>query len=84
MTYIKFAVVGTGAMAATMMSTFARAGVRVLAVVSKSKERASRFASAFDISSAETNLTAVLERSDIDAVYIVNAPQTTREHVSQH
>jgi predicted dehydrogenase len=78
-TDIKFAIVGTGPMAATMMSTFARAGVRVQAVVSKSEERASRFASAFDISSSETNLATVLERSDIDAVYVANAP---REHAT--
>jgi predicted dehydrogenase len=74
-TDIKFAVVGTGLMAATMMSTFAKAGVRVTAVASRDPERARRFARAFAIPAGETDLNSVLGRTDVHAVYIANAPQ---------
>src|SRR4051812_11830268 len=62
-------------MAATMMSTFARAGIQVKAVVSRDQERANRFARDFDLPAAETDLESVLQRSDIKAVYIANSPQ---------
>jgi predicted dehydrogenase len=74
-TDIKFAVVGTGFMAATMMSTFAKAGVRVTAVASHDPERAHRFAGAFGLPTGESDLNSVLGRSDVDAVYIANDPQ---------
>lgn len=75
MTDIKFAVVGTGLMAAAMMSTFAKAGIRVTAVVSRDPERAHRFAQAFGIPFSAASVGSVVERSDVDAVYIASAPQ---------
>jgi predicted dehydrogenase len=72
-TDIKFAVVGTGLMAARMMSTFAKAGVRVTAVASSDPERARRFARAFAVPPGESDLDSILGRSDVDAVYIANA-----------
>jgi predicted dehydrogenase len=75
----RFAVVGTGNMAASMMSTFAQAGVRVTAVASRDPERARRFASAFGIPIALDALGSLLRSKEIDAVYIANA---TAEHAA--
>ena len=75
MTNIRFAVVGTGVMAARMMPAFAKLGVCVTAVASRDPERAVRFARAFAIPTAVTDLGAVCARSDVDVVYIANAPQ---------
>jgi scyllo-inositol 2-dehydrogenase (NADP+) len=62
-------------MAARMMSAFAKAGTHVTAVVSTDLDRALRFAGAFAIPTAETDLHSVLQRHDVDAVYVANAPQ---------
>lgn len=69
----KFAVVGTGSMAAAMMSTFALAGVRVTAVASRDPERGRRFANAFAIPTAAEDLGALLRTDNVDAIYIANA-----------
>lgn len=60
-------------MAATMMSTFARANVHVAAVVSRDAKRAQKFASAFHIPIASGDLGAALSSDEFDAVYIANA-----------
>ncbi len=60
-------------MAASMMSTFARAGVRVGAVVSRDRRRARRFAEMFGIPSASDNLDSLLRSAEINAVYIANS-----------
>ena len=75
----EFAVVGTGNMATTMMTTFAQAGVRVTAVASSDQERARRFAKAFGIPIARDGLGPLLRSAEVDAVYIANA---TAEHAT--
>lgn len=74
MTNIKFAIAGTGVIAATMMSTFAKAGIDVTAVASDDPGRAGRFAKAFGIPVGDSNLNSILQRNDVDAVYVANAP----------
>jgi len=69
----RFAVIGTGRMAAAMMSTFARAGVQVTAIVSRDLQRALTFANEFDIPNASNDLNTVLHSDGCDAVYIANA-----------
>ena len=46
----RFAVIRTGSMMASMMSTFALAGVHMTAVTSRDPQRSSRFASVYEIS----------------------------------
>jgi predicted dehydrogenase len=75
----KFAVIGTGSMAASMMSTFAQAGVRVIAVASRDLQRSRRFARAFGIPNASNDLSSLLHGVEVDAVYIANA---TAEHAT--
>lgn len=70
----KVAIVGTGAMALVMMSTFAKAGVEVSAVVSRSAERAQNVARWTGRPIGTTDLNSVLERADIDAIYVANRP----------
>jgi predicted dehydrogenase len=74
MSEIRFAVVGTGRMAASMMATFARADVLVTGIASCDLERARRFASAFRIPTALDSLGSLLRSTEVDAVYIANAP----------
>ncbi len=69
----RFAIVGTGTMAATMMSTFRRAGSPVNAVFSRDARRAREFAERFAIPAAATDLGDFLRSSEFDAVYIANA-----------
>jgi len=69
----RFAVIGTGGMAASMMSTFAQAGVGVTAVASRDHERAHRFASTFGIPIASKSLGALLQNNEVDAVYVANS-----------
>ena len=75
----RFAVIGTGSMAASMMSTFGQAGVRVIAVASRDLQRSRRFASAFGIPNASNDLGSVLRSAEVDAVYIAN---TAAEHAT--
>jgi len=75
----RFAVVGTGVMAATMMTAFGAAGIPVTRVVSREPERGRRFASAFGVPNSESDLSAVLSSSEVDAVYVANAP---RDHAA--
>jgi predicted dehydrogenase len=60
-------------MAASMMSTFALAGVNVTAVASRDPERGRRFANAFAIPSASDSLSSILLSDEVDAVYIANS-----------
>jgi predicted dehydrogenase len=69
----RFAVIGTGSMAAAMMPTFDLANVRVTAVVSSNLERGRKFADAFGIPTAASDLGPLLSGGDFDAVYIANA-----------
>jgi predicted dehydrogenase len=74
-TETRFAVIGTGTMAATMMSTFALAGFPVTAVASRDLNRAKHFARLFKIPFASAHLEEILNSENVDAVYIANAPR---------
>jgi len=69
----RFAVIGTGSMAAAMMSTFDHASVRVVAVSSRDAARERQFASAFHIPTVGEKVESFLQSSEFDAVYIANA-----------
>ena len=69
----RFAVIGTGGMAATMMSTFDRAGVQVASVVSRDAQRSRKFARVFRIPTASEDLDSFLRSSEFEAIYIANA-----------
>jgi predicted dehydrogenase len=60
-------------MAASMMSTFALAGVNVTAVASRDLQRGRRFAGTFGIPNASDSLSSVLRSAEVDAVYIANS-----------
>lgn len=66
-------------MAASMMATFAQAGVRVAAVASRDQQRALRFARAFGIPAASEGLSSLLQSAEVDAIYIANS---NAEHAS--
>jgi predicted dehydrogenase len=68
----RFAVIGTGNMAATMMNTFKRVGINVAAIVSRDAARAREFASAFHVTTAGEDIEAVLKSEEFDAVYVAN------------
>ncbi len=74
----RFAIIGTGRMAATMMAAFRRAGVRVTAVASRDVERGRMFARAFAIQTSG-DLDSILRRDDYEAVYVANA---SNDHVA--
>jgi predicted dehydrogenase len=77
MNEIRFGIIGTGRMAATMMAAFAHVpNVKVVAVASGSKERADRFAQLFSIATAYGSSDALLANSQVDAVYIANATES--------
>lgn len=65
-------IVGTGAMAATMVDTFRRAGIAVASVVSGDPTRAADFALWAGIPRNSTNLAEELRKTSPDAVYIAN------------
>lgn len=70
---VRFGVVGTGAMAATMMECFAlEPRVRVVAVASSHAGRSHAFAARFGIGAAHDEIGSMLARADVDAVYIAN------------
>jgi predicted dehydrogenase len=74
---IKFAMIGTGIMAANMMEAFKLVpDVQVVAVLSTSSERAKNFANQFNIPKYFDALDVLLENSNIDAVYIANATES--------
>lgn len=75
----RFAVVGTGAMAATMMAAFGAAGHPVTWVVSRDPDRGRRFAGLFNVPSSGSDLAAALRSDEVDAVYVANAP---RDHAA--
>jgi predicted dehydrogenase len=68
----RFAVIGTGRMAARMMRSFAALpGVQVVAVASATPGRAADFAGRFGLGIHGT-VDAIIARDDIDAVYIAS------------
>jgi predicted dehydrogenase len=74
----RFGVVGTGAMSVAMMACLAASRrVSVTAVASADAGRARDFASRFGIAQACHGLAQLLERTDVDAVYIATS---TRDH----
>lgn len=68
------AIVGTGSMASAMTAAFARASVPIRAVVSRDEGRAVKFVEAFGGELGTSDLSAVLAREDVQAVYIANSP----------
>lgn len=70
----RFGVVGTGRMAASMVATLRSAGAEVAAVSSREESRAAQFARAHAIESGHGDWRAMVRRSDLDAVYVANAP----------
>lgn len=78
MKHIYFGVVGTGAMASTMMEAFNDlSNVSVLAVHSNSAQRAQKFSRYHKIPQFYSNLDEFLNNEKIKAVYIANS---TEEH----
>jgi predicted dehydrogenase len=69
----RFAVIGTGAMAAAMMDAFNLAKVKVTAVGSRDVARGRQFANIFHIPTAGEEIESLLRNSEFDAVYIANA-----------
>jgi predicted dehydrogenase len=77
---IKFGIVGTGQMAATMMEALKHlSDVKVIAVSSDSADRAKDFSLRFNIPKSYHSLSDLLNDPEIDAVYIANA---TESHAS--
>lgn len=77
----RLGVVGTGAMAATMMECLAlEPRVEVAAIASADAVRARAFASRFGVRDAHAGLDGLLARTDIDAVYIATATRDHAEH----
>ena len=77
---VRIGIVGTGAMAGTMMECFALdPRVRVVAVASIDATRARSFAARHGIAAAHGEIAALLARDDLDAVYIANA---TADHAA--
>ncbi len=77
---IKFGIVGTGKMAATMMEAFKHLpDVKVIAVSSESADRAKDFSLKFNIPKSYHSLNDLLNDQEIEVVYIANA---TESHAS--
>ena len=70
----RFAIVGTGRMAASMAATFRARGIGIAAVASRDPLRAQRFANENGVAHACEDWTQLLERPDVDAVYIATHP----------
>lgn len=75
----RFGVVGTGRMAAAMVATLRSAGAEVMAVASRDEARAASFAKEHGVASAHGDWRVMIRRSDIDAVYVANAPSAHAE-----
>ncbi len=76
MNEIKFGIIGTSRMAATMMSAFAQLpGAKVVAVASESKDRADNFAQQFNIAKGYGRTEDLLADNQVEAVYIANATE---------
>jgi len=74
---IKFGIVGTGRMAATMMSAFAHLDcTKVVAVASADEERADRFAKVFNVPKYYVGVKNLFSDRQIDAVYIANQTES--------
>ncbi len=70
---LRFGLVGTGLMAATILPAFDDTSeVEVVAVASHSRQRSRQFAQAFGIANAHDSLQTMLEDKSIDAIYIAN------------
>ena len=77
----RFGVVGTGAMAATMMECLAlEPRVEVAAIASADPARAREFAARFGVRESHAGLADLLARTDIDAIYIATATRDHAEH----
>lgn len=71
---VRFGMVGTGAMAEQMLPAFRHAqGVELVAVASRTEERAKAFAARHSVPSAYASIEALLADGDVDAVYVANA-----------
>ena len=70
----RFGVVGTGRMASSMVATLRSAGAEVIAVASREEARAALFARNHAIGSAYGDWRMLVQRPDVEAVYIANAP----------
>lgn len=74
----KIGIIGTGHMAATMMTAFKQMpNVKVDAVMSTSHDRAKNFANRYGITSSFSNLEKLLSEPSIRAIYVANR---TTEH----
>jgi predicted dehydrogenase len=70
---VRFGVVGTGAMARTMVRAMQRrADVRPVAVASGDETRARTFAAALGLASAGADVETLVARSDVDALYVAS------------
>ena len=76
---MRFGVVGTGGMARTMMKAFgAVPDARVVAVASRSEDRAARFAHHHGIDQHFGSVRALADCPDVEAVYVASQP---KDHV---
>lgn len=72
---MRFGIVGTGAMARTMMKAMdATPGVRVVAVASRSQERAESFSRAHRIEHHFGDVPSLAQCPDVDIVYVASHP----------
>ncbi|MEQ1559312.1 MAG: Gfo/Idh/MocA family oxidoreductase [Methyloglobulus sp.] len=77
MSEIKFGIIGSGRMAATMAVAFGKlSGAKVVAVASESAGRAEACSKHFAIPKAYNQIKDLLADSEIDAVYIANATES--------
>lgn len=73
---IKFGIIGTGRMAATMMAAFKQLPqAQVIAVSGSTKARADAFAQQFALAKAYGGIDELLADKEVDAVYIANATE---------
>jgi 1,5-anhydro-D-fructose reductase (1,5-anhydro-D-mannitol-forming) len=79
-TPLRFALIGASDIAATrIVPALRRCGHEAVAVHSSSSERGRAYAQANDVGDAYTDLDAVLERDDVDAVYVSTVNSLHRE-----
>lgn len=73
---VRFGVVGTGHMADAMMPAFAESeSAQVVAVASRSDDRARAFAERHGLDRAHGHLDGLLEDDAVDAIYVANATE---------
>lgn len=72
---MNFGIIGTGAMAHTMMRAFqATSEARAVAVASRSEDRAFQFARIHDLKHHYGTIASLAENSEVDAVYVASHP----------